>query len=208
MRYFGERILLSHMHWVNLQMKLLWAFIWCCFPFPRNWEKIRIFSVFLVYWKTENTSFYFYFSAYFSKLSFVWLVTTGDSTVLMSQKTDSSPKPQTILSQHWACPWWADAVLALFEKSLVLQWGKSHEHSDKYKQTNKQKKCFLETNTWLCPLQKQLEETGKPCVQVLLLVTPLWHGQLLDVTGSGGAMWELVTILSQCLAVALIFLIN
>lgn len=133
---------LSHMHWVNPQMRLLWAFIWCCFPFPRNWEKIRIFSDFLVYWKTENTSFYFYFSSHFSKLSFVWLVTTGDSIVLMSQKTDPSPKPQTVLSPHWARPWRADAALALSEKSLVLQWGKSHEHSDKHKKQNKTKKVF------------------------------------------------------------------
>lgn len=33
-----------------------------------------------------------------------------------------------------------------------------------------------------------MEETVKPRVLVSLLVTPPQHGQLLDVTGSGGAM--------------------
>lgn len=138
MRYFGERILLFH---TCTELTYRWS---CCglwfgvaFPSHVTGRKFVSSQIFLVYWKTENTSFYFYFSAYFSKLSFVWLVTTGDATVLMSQKTDSSPKPQTILSQHWVRPCWAAAALALFEKSLVLQWGKSHEHSDKYKKQNK-----------------------------------------------------------------------
>lgn len=43
---------------------------------------------------------------------------------------------------------------------------------------------------------------------VSLLVTQPRPGQLLDVTGSGGAMGQPVTMLSQCLALALIFLRN
>ena len=53
--------------------------------------------VFLVYLKTKDISLYFYFSASFSELSFGWLVTKGEPTLLTSQETTAdSPGSQSL----------------------------------------------------------------------------------------------------------------
>lgn len=199
------------MHWVNLQMKLLWALIWCCFPFPRNWEKIRIFSDFFGLLKNRKHQLLLLFFGLLLKI--VICMISDNRALQFSCHRKLTPVPNhRPFSLSTGC---AHAGLLQRWHFLRRVWFYSEVNRMNTVTNTKNKtkrtatiKCFLETNTWLCPLQKQLEETGKPCALVLLLVTPLGHGQLLDVTGSGGAMWELVTILSQRLAVALIFLIN
>lgn len=206
------------MHGVNIKMKLLCRLFGVALPSHVTGRKFTSSQYFLVYWKTENISLYFYFPAYFSKLSFVWLATTGD--VYSAHVTENwlprivrvfqSQTTAHALSQHWCA---RNGLMWCwhFLRRVWFYCEVNRMNSDRYIKKKPKKNttmCFLETDTWLCPLQKQLEETGKPCVMVSLLVTPLWHGQLLDVTGSGGAMWEPVTVLSQCLAVALLFLIN
>lgn len=77
------------MHGSNLKRKLLWTFylvlLYLSHITGRKFTSFRF--LFLVYLKIENISLYFYFLAYFSKLPFERLVTTGESTMLVSQKT-------------------------------------------------------------------------------------------------------------------------
>lgn len=75
-----------------------------------------------------------------------------------------------------------EAVPALFEKSLVLLWGKLHEHSDEYKK--KKKKSFLDINLTLSS-SKATGRNRKALCAGLTPVTPLWHVLFLRVTGSG-----------------------
>lgn len=195
------------------------SFIWCCFTFPRNWEKIHIFSVFFGLLKNRKHQPLLLFSGLLLKIVICMI---SDNRDVYSAHVTENWLPRIVrvfqsqttahaVSQHWCA---RNGLMWCwhFLRRVWFYCEVNRMNSDKYikkKQTKKkQPMCFLETDTWLCPLQKQLEETGKPCVMVSLLVTPLWHGKLLDVTGSGGAMWEPVTVLSQCLAVALLFLIN
>lgn len=60
-------------------------------PFPYKWGNLHLFLLFfLVYLKAENISLYFCFTAYFSELLFVLLVTIGDSTVFLPQETPAA----------------------------------------------------------------------------------------------------------------------
>lgn len=178
------------------------SFIWCCFPFPRHWEKIHIFSVFFGLLKNRKHQPSLLFSGLLLKI--VICMISHNRGFYSAHVTENwlprivrvfqSETTTHALSQHWRAH---DGLMWCwhFLRRVWFYCEVNRMNSDKYKkQTNKKTMCFLETDTWLCPLQKQLEKTGKPCVMVSFLVTPLWHGQLLDVTGSGGAMWEPVTV--------------
>lgn len=91
-------------------------------PFLYKWGNLHLFLFFffLVYLKTENISFYFCFTAYFSELLFVLLATIGDSTVFLPQETPAALfrfKNFIILNQTLCLNTDAVSVLFFFAKS-------------------------------------------------------------------------------------------
>lgn len=136
------------MHGVNIKLKLLCLLFGVALPSHVTGRKFTSSQFFLVYWKTENISLYFYFPAYFSKLSFVWLATTGDSTVLMSQKTDflgswvfQSQTTAHALSQHWRT---RDGLMWCwhFLRRVWFYCEVNRMNSDKYKKKHNKTNVF------------------------------------------------------------------
>lgn len=123
-------------------------------PFPHNWEKILIFSVFwfcgcfvLVYWKAKNINLHCYLPASSSEPSDCMISdnrgiydVTSQKTTADSPESVSQPQARGRCRQDAGCRRWPrwPAQGQHFGRRLVLLWGKLHEHSDK----RRKKKVF------------------------------------------------------------------
>lgn len=177
----------------------------------RKFLSSQCFVLFLVYLKTKNIGLYFYLPASFSELSNCMISDNRGIYDVMSQKTTAdspesqshNPRPEGIAASMLGCRRWPRWPMQgqHFVRSLVLLWGKLHEHSDKRK-----KKCLLEIDTTLSSSKAAGRALEASCAGLSWshhpdMAAPWWDR-------CWGAMWQPVTVLSQCLALAFIFLIN
>lgn len=86
MRYFRQR--LSHLHILGFanDEAAMGSYLVLVDLSCTTWENSHLYFFFfllVLHLKTENTSLYFCFTAYFSELLFVLLATIGESTVLV-----------------------------------------------------------------------------------------------------------------------------
>lgn len=185
-------------------------------PFPHNWEEILIFSVFwfcgcfvLVYWKAKNINLHCYLPASFSEPSDCMISDNRGIYDVMSQKT-TTDSPESVSQCQ------AEGVAATMlgaggdrgdrcRASTLWDWFYCEVNCMNIV-TKEEKKSLLETDTTV----SSSKATGRACKASRAGLS--WSHR--PDRGSSlmrqvlGAMWWPVTILSQCLALAFIFLIN
>lgn len=157
------------MRWVNVKMKLLCLLFGVAVPSHVTGRKFTSSQFFFGLLKNRKHRPSLLFSVLLLKIVICMI---SHSRGFYSAHVTENWLPRIVrvvqsqttahaLSQHWSA---RDGLMCWhFLRRVWFYCEVNRMNSDKYKkQTNKRTMCFLETDTWLCPLQKQLEETGKP----------------------------------------------